>query len=354
MTELVLVIVLAVALAIAAAAAFTARRARRRAEGRLRSAVEQLTGALGSSNELAASLDAAQVVTRTLDAAIALSGVDAVVLDAERPGGERVHVVRGVTEEEADRAKLQTPPNNNVRAMEVVYRYRLDEVEKKTSFVRSGLVVPLQTQAGSIGTLTAFSRSAADRFPDETVAALERLARRAGPALDNAQRFAEARLLADIDSLTGLQNQRCFHEFLAREISRAERYERRLSLMVFDLDDFKSINDRLGHLNGDVVLAQVAERVRRVVRSADIPCRIGGDEFAVIMPETTIADAEHLANRIARTVAERPLGQGEKLYVSAGVAELREGDEASTLFERADEALYRAKQAGKARTIAAS
>ena len=124
--------------------------------------------------------------------------------------------------------------------------------------------------------------------------------------------------------------------------------------MVFDLDDFKSINDRLGHLNGDVVLAQVAERVRRVVRSADIPCRIGGDEFAVIMPETTIADAEHLANRIARTVAERPLGQGEKLYVSAGVAELREGDEANALFERADEALYRAKQAGKARTIAAS
>ena len=176
----------------------------------------------------------------------------------------------------------------------------------------------------------------------------------AGPALDNAQRFTEARLLADIDSLTGLQNQRCFHEYLARESSRARRYERELSLMVFDLDDFKSINDRLGHLNGDVVLAQVAERVRRVVRSADIACRIGGDEFAVIMPETSIEDAEHLANRIARTVAGRPLGQGENLYVSAGVAQLRDEDEGNALFERADEALYRAKQGGKARTIAAS
>jgi diguanylate cyclase (GGDEF)-like protein len=351
--ELMLVVVLAVALAVTAGAALTARRGRRRAEARLRTAGEQFGAGLGASGELAASLDSDQIVDRILDAAVALPGVDAVVLDAESSAGDRIHLMRGVTEDEAERARLQTPPNTNVRAMEVVYRYRLDEVDKRTSFVRAGLVVPLPTQTGPIGTLTAFSRSPSQRFPDETVAALEHLAWRAGPALDNAQRFAEARLLADIDSLTGLQNQRCFHEFLAREIARAKRYERQLSLMVFDLDDFKSINDRLGHLNGDAVLVQVAERVRRVVRSADIPCRIGGDEFAVIMPETSIAAAEHLANRIARTVAERPLGQDEKLFVSAGVAGLREGDEASALFERADEALYRAKQAGKARTIAA-
>jgi diguanylate cyclase (GGDEF)-like protein len=353
-TELVLVVVLAIALAIAVAAALAAQRERRRTERRLKAAAEQLAGAPGSSGELAASLDADEVVAHTLDAAVALPGVDAVVLDADTPAGDRVRVVRGVTEDEAERARLQTPPNKNVRAMEVVYRYRLDEVDKRTSFVRAGLVVPLQAQSRPVGTLTAFSRSPSQRFPDETVAALERLAWRAGPALDNAQRFAEARLLADIDSLTGLQNQRCFHEFLTRELARARRYERQLSLMLFDLDDFKSINDRLGHLNGDVVLAQVAERVRRVVRSADIPCRIGGDEFAVIMPETSLADAEHLANRIARTVAERPLGQSETLYVSAGVAGLRDGDEASSLFERADEALYRAKEGGKARTIAAS
>jgi diguanylate cyclase (GGDEF)-like protein len=352
-TELVLVVVLAAAFALVATAAIVARRARTRAESRLRSAGEQLA-ALGAGTELAASLDVAQVVARTLDVAVALPGVDAVVLDAEGLNGEPIHVMRGVTADEAERARLQTPPNTNVRAMEVVYRYRLDEADKRSSFLRAGLVVPLQAQAGPIGTLTAFSRAASQRFPDETVAALERLAWRAGPALDNAQRFVEARLLADTDSLTGLQNQRCFHEVLAREIARAKRYERQLSLMVFDLDDFKSINDRLGHLNGDVVLAQVAERVRRVVRSADVACRIGGDEFAVIMPETSIADAEHLANRIARTVAERPLGAGERLYVSAGVAERRDGDEPSALFERADEALYRAKQGGKARTIAAS
>jgi diguanylate cyclase (GGDEF)-like protein len=238
--------------------------------------------------------------------------------------------------------------------MEVVLRYRLDEAGKAKTFLRAGLVVPLHAQAGAIGTLTAFTRSASHRFPDQTVAALERLASRAGPALDNARRFSEARLLADVDSLTGLQNQRCFHELLAREVARARRYDRELALMVFDLDDFKSINDRLGHLHGDVVLAEVAERVRRVVRSADIACRVGGDEFAVIMPETPLAAAEHLANRITRTVAGRPLGDHETLYVSAGVAELNDADDGTSLFERADEALYRAKEAGKARTIAAS
>jgi diguanylate cyclase (GGDEF)-like protein len=352
--EVLLIVALVVALAAAAAAVAVAVRARAAAEARLKKAVGELSGVFGSTPELASSLDASEVVRRTLEAVTALPGVDGVVLDADGPRGERTHVMVGVTEEEAERAALQTPPHNNVRAMEVVYRYVLDEANQATSFLRAGLVVPLPAQVGSVGTLTAFTRSPSHRFPEETTAALERLARHAGPALDNAQRFTEARLLADIDSLTGLQNQRCFHEILGREVARAARYERRLALIVFDLDDFKGINDRLGHLNGDIVLAQVAERVRRVVRSADIACRVGGDEFAVVMPETSIDDAEHLANRVARTVAERPLGQGDTLYVSAGVAELRAEDDGNALFKRADDALYRAKQGGKARTIAAS
>ena len=89
---------------------------------------------------------------------------------------------------------------------------------------------------------------------------------RAGPAIENARRFREARHQADLDALTGLHNRRYFHETLARETARAQRYNRRLALIVFDLDDFKAINDRIGHLAGDTVLAEVAERVRDVVR----------------------------------------------------------------------------------------
>jgi diguanylate cyclase (GGDEF)-like protein len=176
---------------------------------------------------------------------------------------------------------------------------------------------------------------------------------RAGPAIENARRFKEARQLADLDALTGLHNRRFFHETLSREVARAHRYSRNLALIVFDLDDFKEVNDRIGHLAGDAVLAEAAERVRDVVRSADIACRVGGDEFAVILPESSLDDADQLYRRIQAAVSARPIGQVGKLHLSAGVAELRSDDDSKSFFERADEALYRAKEAGKGQVVAA-
>jgi diguanylate cyclase (GGDEF)-like protein len=201
----------------------------------------------------------------------------------------------------------------------------------------------------TIGTLAAFWRGGDRDVSDTELAHLEELALRAGPAIENARRFREARQLADLDALTNLHNRRYFHETLAREATRAHRYDRRLSLVVFDIDDFKAINDRIGHLAGDGVLAAVAERVQSAVRGADIACRVGGDEFAVILPEATIEDAEQLYKRVQFAVAARPLGPFERIRLSAGIAELKPEDDAKTFFERADEALYRAKESGKGR-----
>ena len=161
---------------------------------------------------------------------------------------------------------------------------------------------------------------------------LEELAKRAGPAIENARRFREARKLADLDALTGLHNRRYFHETLAREVARAQRYSRQLALIVFDLDDFKAINDRIGHLSGDAVLAETAERVRDVVRSADIACRVGGDEFAVILPESSTADADQLYHRLRGAVSSRPVGQAGRLFLSAGIAELLAGRRSDELL----------------------
>src|SRR5262249_33068788 len=149
-------------------------------------------------------------------------------------------------------------------------------------------------------------------------------------------------------------NRRYFHETLAREVARAHRYDRSLALIVFDLDDFKAINDRIGHLVGDTVLAQVAERVRDVVRSADVACRVGGDEFATILPESTLDDADQLYRRLQAQISSRPLPEAGRLLISAGVAELNENDDAVTFFQRADDALYRAKAAGKGRVAVAT
>ena len=219
--------------------------------------------------------------------------------------------------------------------------------------MHSGLAVPVPGESAAIGFIAIYSRSTSHRFEEEMIRELEELAKRAGPAIENAWRFREARKLADLDALTGLHNRRYFHETLAREVARAQRYSRQLALIVFDLDDFKAINDRIGHLSGDAVLAETAERVRDVVRSADIACRVGGDEFAVILPESSTADADQLYHRLRGAVSSRPVGQAGRLFLSAGIAELLPDDDPTSFFERADEALYRAKELGKGQVFQA-
>jgi len=301
--------------------------------------------------ELAGSIDLDEVLSRTLEAAGAVPGVDAALVSID---GEEKPIIAtlGLSEEEAKRQVISGPPDGHeARAISLVYQYP-PALESAAELIRSGLAVPVPGEHGTAGFLTVYSRSAEHRFAEEEIRELEELAQRAGPAIENASRFREARQMADLDALTGLHNRRYFHETLAREVARAHRYGRRLALVVFDLDDFKAINDRIGHLAGDAVLAETAERVKDVVRSADVACRVGGDEFAVILPESKTGDADQLYHRLLGAVGSRPVGQAGRLSVSAGIAELREEDDPTTFFERADEALYRAKEHGKAQVVA--
>ena len=317
---------------------------RRRLEATVREladAVEQAADERGRNRmlaELTRSIDLDEVLSRILEAAASLVGVDATLVSVEEPDGKPLVATRGLSTEELEcqavaEVRDELPSSNHDR-------------------IRAGLAVPLEGGEGEFGYVAIFSRSLA-AFNDVTRSKLDELARRAGPAVDNAKRFREARQLADLDALTSLHNRCYFHETLAREVARAQRYDRKLALIVFDLDDFKAVNDRVGHLAGDSVLAEAAERVRDVVRSADIACRVGGDEFAVILPESTLADADQLYRRIQAAVSARPIAQVGKLHLSAGVAELRPDDDGTALFERADEALYRAKNAGKDQIVAA-
>jgi diguanylate cyclase (GGDEF)-like protein len=305
--------------------------------------------------ELARSLDLDDVLSRTLEAACGLDGVDAALVMLPDPyEGKPIVATLGLSTEEAERHAVTGPPDGRLaRSISMSYTYPDGEDAGGNGPIHSGVAVPLPSD-GASGYLTIFTRTSARHFGEEDVRELEALAQRAGPAVENARRFREARQLADLDALTGLHNRRFFHETLAREVARARRYERSLALIVFDLDDFKEINDRIGHLAGDAVLAEAAERVREVVRSADIACRVGGDEFAVILPEATLDDADQLYRRIQHAVSRRPIAQAGKLYLSAGVAELRPEDGAVSFFERADNALYRAKDAGKGRVVAAT
>jgi diguanylate cyclase (GGDEF)-like protein len=305
--------------------------------------------------ELAGTIDLDEVLARVLEAAGAVRGVDAALVTVAGAAGEKPIVATvGLSTEEADMAVAGPPDGYATRAVTVAYEYPPELDSNGNDLIRHGVAIPIPGETRSIGHLVVFSRAHAHAFGEADKRSLEDLAGRAGPAIENAHRFREARQLADLDALTGLHNRRFFHETLAREVARAQRYGRRLALVVFDLDDFKAINDRIGHLAGDGVLAEVAERVKSVVRSADIACRVGGDEFGIILPESAIADAEQLSHRMQAAVAARPIGDAGTLQLSAGAAELHAEDDATRLFERADDALYRAKESGKAEVVAAS
>jgi diguanylate cyclase (GGDEF)-like protein len=308
--------------------------------------------------EIGSTIDLDGVLTRTLEAAASLEGVDCAMVvlpSTEANTGEPLVATLGMSVEEAAAQPTAIPPDGRAaRAMRVAYSYTREEAEEDGQPIRGGLAVPLRDDEGeTIGTLAVFWRGGEYEPSEDDIALLEDLASSAGPSLENARRFREARQLADLDALTNLHNRRYFHETLARECSRAHRYDRRLALVLFDIDDFKAINDRIGHLAGDSVLAAVAERVHSVVRSADVACRVGGDEFGVILPESTLNDAEQLYRRVQFAVAARPIGPFDRLHLSAGIAELRREDNAEALFQRADEALYRAKETGKGRVVAA-
>jgi len=330
-----------------------------RMEGMVRELSEALEHAQEESRrnrflgELGASIDLDEVLSRTLEAGGAIPGVDAAIVSIRDGADKPIVATLGLSAEEAQRQVISGPPNGHeARAISLIYQYP-PTLEADTQLVHSGLAVPVPGESGAIGFIAIYSRSPSHRFEEEMIRELEELAKRAGPAIENAWRFREARQLADLDALTGLHNRRYFHETLAREVARGQRYNRQLALIVFDLDDFKAINDRIGHLSGDAVLAETAERVRDVVRSADIACRVGGDEFAVILPESSTADADQLYHRLRGAVSSRPVGLAGKLSISAGIADLLPDDNPTGFFERADEALYRAKELGKGQVFQA-
>ena len=336
-----------------------------RAVDEMRSKMDEIAGELSEAleraeqesrrnrlfGELGGSIDLEELMDRVLDAAMEIPGFDAAMMVVERQDGAPAVVTRGMTADESAR-----PPTSGVvgtlpGTITVSYRYGRERDGVDTELIRGGAFIPLVgRELRPVGTLSLFWRTPDHEPSSYDIEQAEHLAASSISAIENARRYGEARKLAETDALTGLFNQRFFQETLRREVTRAHRYQRKLTLIVFDLDDFKSINDQVGHLAGDRVLAQAADRLREAVRSVDVACRIGGDEFAVIMPESAAEDGEQLFRRVHNSMRGTALGPDEqRLRLSGGIAELLHGDTPASLFERADAALYRAKELGKDR-----
>lgn len=166
--------------------------------------------------------------------------------------------------------------------------------------------------------------------------------------LKNALDLAHA--LARTDYVTDILNARAFHETARIEISRARRYHHPLTVAYFDLDDFKSVNDRFGHTRGDAVLRQIAATLRGSLRESDTVARVGGDEFVVLLPETRHEQAQEALTKLQRALADamRSIGNGVTVSIGATVFEVPPAD-VDALISAADAMMYKAKASGKNR-----
>ena len=174
---------------------------------------------------------------------------------------------------------------------------------------------------------------------------LAMIVQQAAIAIENANHCKELEYLSTTDSLTGLYNHRYFMRTLEHEVERSKRYGKPKCLLMFDIDDFKSYNDTYGHLGGNQVLKEISRAIKESLRTVDIICRYAGDEFVIILPETTILQAEIIAEKIKKVISNLKLKR--VITLSMGIAAYHKNIDGRDLILKADQALYQAKKEGK-------
>jgi diguanylate cyclase (GGDEF)-like protein len=219
-----------------------------------------------------------------------------------------------------------------------------------TKAVRSWLGVPMLSRGEMIGFLTLDSIQV-DAFSSEEARTAQTFASEAAIAVANARYFDQIQQLARTDPLTGLFNRRHFFEIARKEFSRATRYDVPLTMIMLDIDFFKSFNDAFGHDAGDQALVEVANCIQKIIRETDVPARYGGEEFAVLLPQTDLEGGLEAARKMREAIEKHliklPLGV-ENITVSLGVAAHHPSQKkVEDLLKETDQALYRAKAYGR-------
>jgi diguanylate cyclase (GGDEF)-like protein len=246
---------------------------------------------------------------------------------------------------------------HNFREWERIHKVRLERSFADQYQSETCLSVPLLTANFVVGVLNLADREGGVPFDEATeLPAVEHLTRVLAMAIRNCKLFREVQNQAHTDALTGLRNYRAFHETLRTEMHRSQRYGRPLGLVMLDIDCFKELNDRFGHQAGDAALSELGKVIRAATRREDFAARYGGDEIAIILPETAQAGCLSVVRRLVTAVRETKImfeGKRVPFSISVGVAFFKQDMSITQMVGAADQALYKAKQAGKDRFEAA-
>ncbi|GEM_PF-2271114 len=245
-------------------------------------------------------------------------------------------------------------------------RERLDELmnELSSAGVCGVIGAPIAVGEKQLGALLLYSFNSEKRFTERLLPLVDSVGRQAGVAIQNARLYEEIQEIAITDSLTGLYNRRHFYDLAHREMERSLRYNRSLSIVMCDIDFFKRVNDTYGHATGDQVLQFVTAMFIENFRQSDIVCRFGGEEFIIMMPETSLDEAVQVAERIRSQIADSSIHTANttiNVTLSFGVTHLEQSTPngadqdglLDSLIQRADQALYAAKQSGRNRVYVA-
>ncbi len=238
--------------------------------------------------------------------------------------------------------------------------FKLMEMLNKEKRFEDIMVIMLSANRGIFDKIKGLESGAIDYMtkpfhPHELALRVSILLRMKGLQKELKAKIVELERVTVLDALTGLYNQRYLYDTLRREYNRSERFNLKLSLIILDIDNFKDVNDTFGHQRGDVIIKEVARLLQTMLRGYDFAVRYGGDEFIIVLSQSTVIGAHIVAERLRKLIEENPLlielNGGKNITASIGVSsfpdDTKEGCEA--LLNKADQALYKAKREGRNR-----